>query len=217
MQSPNFLPILVAALLTQISIGPASADVFLSFSEDGGATFAENFETRVDESLTIGIYLRESAPDTVLSNEGLVSFGVRVNALPGQVGTIFGATPDSRFDLENHNVTTSTGFDWEYADTDPITDLGSIVRLGSFEYEANSLGTTTFSVEDRLIGSGIGNASWLTPSLGVLDEQIFGSNAEDSFQFSISTTAIPEPSTLLPCGLATLFLLRRTRRQRLSR
>ncbi|MEL6109659.1 MAG: PEP-CTERM sorting domain-containing protein [Planctomycetota bacterium] len=214
MQTQFSLPLLTAALLAHLLVGSASAELSISFSEDGGATFADSFEARLDESMTIGIYLRESAPDTVLSSQGLLSFGVQVNALPGQVGTIIAATPDSRFDLENHNFTSSNGFEWEYADTDPITDLNSTLRLGSFDYQANSLGTSRFSVRDRLIGSGIGNASWLTPSLSVLDEQIFGSNAESSFQFSISTTAIPEPSSSFSCCLAATILLTRRRRKR---
>ncbi|WP_039961315.1 PEP-CTERM sorting domain-containing protein [Rhodopirellula europaea] len=45
------------------------------------------------------------------------------------------------------------------------------------------------------------------------DEQLFGSGAAGSFQFSINATAVPEPNSLvLMSGVAAFGVLRRRRR-----
>ena len=201
-------------LFTTCSASFAAAELILSFSDDGGQTFSNAFDTSVGENVTIGIYIQETQPDTLLSSAGLISFGMEVSSSPAQVGSILSATPDERFDLMNHDSMTSSNFQWEYADTDPVTNTSSVLRLGSFDYQATSMGVSNFAVRDRLVGSGIGNASWLTPNLDVLDEQIFGSGAGGSYSFSISTTAIPEPDAAFACFLGAMLLVRRRRRRR---
>ncbi len=71
-----------------------------------------------------------------------------------------------------------------------------------------------FTVADRLIGSGFGNASWLTPSFSVLDEDIFGTAAANTFPFSINAVAVPEPSSfVLVLGCIVGIAIGRRRRK----
>lgn len=194
---------------------PACADLILSFSADNGVSFSDSFTVAVDDSLTIGIYLQQTAPDTILTDEGMVGWGFDLTRDNVALGSISNAAANSVYDFENHNVTTAAGFEWEYGttSTDPADFQGSLFHLGSFQFDPTGEGSTLFTVEDRRVGTGFGNASWLTPLANNFDEQLFGSGAAGSFQFSINATAVPEPSSLvLMSGVAAFGVLRRRRR-----
>ena len=103
----------------------------------------------------------------------------------------------TEFDFENHNNTTANGFEWEFGQSAGTGVQGNAVLLGSFRFDSVADGTTLMTIEDRLPGTGVGNANWITPTFNILDEQIFGTGASGSVQFSIdSSSAVPEPSSL---------------------
>lgn len=204
-----------STLLAISLAAPAHAELILSFSSDNGSTFKNDFEIRVGESLNFGIYLQQSEPETVLTSEGLVSWGFDLAQLSQTPGTISEATPNPAFDFANHNVVTSTGFEWEYADSTGLGVAGESVLLGSFRYDATSEGTSVFTLGDRSLGTGPGNASWFTPSFSELDQTIFGANASDEFQFTINAVAVPEPSGLALVAMMGLVALMRRRRETL--
>jgi hypothetical protein len=192
---------------------PAIADLILGFSIDDGGSFANSFDVEVGASLAIGIYLQQTDPDTVLTDDGIVSWGFDLTRAPASLGTISNPSVNPVFDFENHNVTTATGFEWEYSETASSGIKGNAILLGGFQFDSTAKGISLFTVEDRLVGSGVGNASWVTSSFDFLDEEIFGTGAADTYQFSITaTSAVPEPSSfvMLSC-IAGLAIGRRRR------
>lgn len=200
---------LIVLTLLLIPFNAASADIFALFSDDGGTTFSNTFTTAPGSTVSVGVFVEESAPNTELSSDGLIGFGFDLTHTTGN-GSITSATPNPFFDVENHNVTTANGFEWEYFENAGTGLSGSRLFLGTFDFDASGSGTTTFTMGDRLVGSGFTNASWLTPGLAALDEEIFGSGAADEFQFDIIASAVPEPGAMIVFApLMGLFLGRR--------
>ncbi|MEO1616235.1 MAG: PEP-CTERM sorting domain-containing protein [Planctomycetota bacterium] len=191
---------------------PTFAGLTLNFSGDNGASFSDSFDAQVGDALTIGVYIQQTAPDTILTDDGMVGWGFDLTRDNVALGSVSNAAANSVYDFENHNVTTSTGFEWEYGttSTDPADFRDSQFHLGSFQFNPMGGGSTLFTVQDRKIGTGFANSSWLTPSASDFDEQLFGSGATGSFQFSVNVTAVPEPSSLVVIsGVAGLCILRR--------
>ena len=182
----------------------ASADLAIAFSIDNGVNFVDQVEATAGDQLTIGIYLRETDPvnERLLVDEGIISFGFDLTRSNPGLGTIVDPVVNSEFDFVNHDVTTATGFEWEYGESLGSGIKGANVLLGSFQFDIASPGTSTMTVEDRLLGSGTGNASWYTPSFADIDEQIFGTGASNSFGFTIhAVSAVPEPNSITLFGL----------------
>ncbi len=204
---------LLAGLAAMFLVQDASAELVLSFSADNGGTFINDFNVTAGDSLTIGIYAQETNANVELSTEGLVSFGFDLTSAPTTLGSISNATVNPLFDSESHNVITASGFEWEFGETANTGIKGNAVLLGSFQFDTTANGMTLFTVGDRLVGSGLENASWLTPSFSFLDEQIFGAGAANNFQFTINTSSVPEPSSMLLMAAACAgFVSRRHRR-----
>lgn len=210
---PVFCPALTALLLV-VFAASSQAGLVISFSDDNGAGFANTFTVQTGESTTIGVFLQQTSPDTILNDEGIVSWGFNLSRSPSDLGTLSSPAINSEFDFENHSVATAAGYELEYAQTTGAGVTGDSILLASFEFTSSADGTTGFTVEDRLIGAGPGNATWFTPSFTELDEQIFGTGATDTYQFSIqSISAVPESSCFaLFGGLVGLVSLRRPRR-----
>ena len=180
---------------------PLTADLLIAFSADGGSTFDTEFDVATGDQIGIWIYAIETSPDTVLSAEGLVSFGMDVNSNGNDFGMILSNQINPEFDFASHDVDTATGFEWEFADSSNLGVSGNSILLGCFEYQTTADGETVFGVSDRASGTGIENASWLTPALNILDEEFFGPGAAEEFQFQIVASSVPEPS-----GIAVLFM-----------
>ncbi|MEL7337991.1 MAG: PEP-CTERM sorting domain-containing protein [Planctomycetota bacterium] len=195
---------------------PANAELTLAFSTDNGENFSDVFDVRTGESLRIGVYLQQSGGETILTSEALVAWGFGLTRSPSEFGAIADAFSNPAFNFENHNVATTSGFEWEYGESAATGIRGDEILLGSFQFDAIEEGITRFTVEDRLVGSGIENASWFTSALTPLDTEIFGETEEDTFRFSVnSITAIPEPSgTVLIVGIGLIAYVRRRRRNR---
>ncbi len=182
-------------------------------SADNGGSFRNSFDVPSGDSINIEVYLQQTELDSVLTDEGIVSWGFDLSKSPSDLGTISNATANPSFDFENHEATTESGFEWEYAQSTGAGITGSEILLGSFQFETLSEGTTVFRIQDRIIGSGPGNASWFTPSFTELDEEVFGSGAANTFLFSVNaTSAVPEPNSLALLSYAAVgFFLRRKR------
>lgn len=200
---------LIALVLFLISGNVASADIFAIFSDDGGATFSTTFNSAPGSTVNVGVYVEESFPNTELSSDGLIGFGFDITHTTGN-GTITSATPNPFYDVENHNVTNADGFEWEYFQNAGTGASGSRLFLGAFDFDVTGSGTTTFTMGDRIIGSGFADSSWFTPGLAALDEEIFGAGATGEFDFEIVASAVPEPATtVLFVPVIGLLLMRR--------
>ena len=186
---------LILSLVLGMSLlaSAAEADQVLAFSSDSGETFTDAFEVNVGETVTVGLYLNEIGPGTILVDDGIVGLGLDLSFVADR-GTISSANPSSFFNVQNHDVRSATGFEWEYFEEANTGLRGSSVFLGSLDFASTQSGLTNFTISDRNIGSGLSSASWFTPDLGILDENIFGAGATDTYSFSITASAIPEPS-----------------------
>lgn len=202
-------------LLLLIVPTTGNAGLVLDFSDDNGVSFADDFTVQTGEGLTIGVFLRQTAPDTILNDEGIVSWGFDLTRSLSS-GTLASPTVNPEFDFENHNVATAAGYELEYAQTSGVGVSGDSIPLASFEFTSLSDGTTDFEIGDRLVGAGPGNATWFTSGFVELDEQIFGTGAVDTYRFSVSSiSAVPEPSSLMVLGgVFGVSILRRPRRRR---
>ncbi len=203
----NVSRFLTVAAILLLPLGVACADIFPVFSDDGGSSFSDTFSTTPGGTVTVGVYVEESAPNTELSAQGLIGFGFDITHTTG-LGSISSATPNAVFDIENHNVTNADGFEWEYFENTGTGISGNRLFLGAFDFDATANGTTTFTLGDRLPGTGFANESWLTPGLTALDEDIFGAGATGEFEFFI--VAVPEPGAfLLAFPMLGAMLIRR--------
>lgn len=152
----------------------ADADHVIAVSTDSGATFSNDFNVVIGDTVSFDFFLNESAPSSDLVNDGLIGFGLAVDHTVG-LGNIAVANPNAFFDLPTHDERSATGFEWEYFDSNSVGLRRSSVLLGSLDFMATGSGTTTFTITDRNVGSGFADASWFTSTASTLDRSIFGS------------------------------------------
>ena len=206
------IAVCIVALMSFFTCHHANADLTIEFSEDNGVTFSNAFSAQIGEQLDVGIYLGQTGVDSVLTDEGLISFGLELSMLQTDFGSISNVAANPAFDVENDLFSSDSRFVLEYGQSSGVGVTGNQVLLATFTFEPTRDGNTQFAITDRLVGSGIGNASWLTPSFGFLDEDIFGAGAAGSFEFSVNVVGIPEPSNvILVVTSAGFFLARRNR------
>jgi hypothetical protein len=204
------MPVILAFAFAAFTFSSnASADLFLTMSIDDGNSFGNSFDVEAGESLTIGIWAQEDGSNTEFSTEGLVSFGFDLELLDSNAGEISDANQNPLFDVENFNSSSSTGFQWEFGEGSGSGVSGQSILLGTFEFDVAGDRPAVFNLTDRIPGSGVGAASWITPSFGLLDEQVFGTGATGSYGLTLNVTAVPEPNSACLVSLAFCsFLLR---------
>ena len=183
----------------------------LVFSIDSGMTLTDSAEVEIGETLSIDFFVRDVQGSTTLADEGLIGFGLNVMHTEG-FGDISSDTPNTTdFEVSNVDEDTANGFRWEFF-TAGDGVAASRILLGSLDFNVTAAGTTEFTFADLTPGSEFGQASWFTPGLSFLDNDIFGPDATDTFNFTI--TAIPEPAYLGLVGL--MFAAGFIRRSRAS-
>ncbi|MEL7500229.1 MAG: PEP-CTERM sorting domain-containing protein [Planctomycetota bacterium] len=190
----------------------ANADIVIQFSIDDGATFGDSFNIDRGSSVNVGVFLTESSPDTALANDGLLGFGLTGNLASSNFGAISAASPDSAFDFQATNEFSATSIDWESLVLNNSVPTGSRIALGSFQFDSIADGISTFTFGDIQPGAGSTNANWLSGAGVELDEAVFGTGAADTFQLTLSTTAIPEPGSASMFAMGAMLLVLRRRR-----
>lgn len=178
----------------------ASGDIILRFSSDGGLTNATSFDVAENSSATISVFLAETSPDTILTDEGLLGFALIGTTSGDQAGSISDTSISPSFETIFTDTFSTTGFTWNAATLQTVPS-GSQILLGDFEFEAIAVGTTVVTFADEVPGSGTANATWLSGFGTELDEAIFGTGANATFELTLNTTAVPEP------GSSTLLLI----------
>lgn len=198
------------------SIGEARAGLVLEFSVDGGATFGNSFRVAENSSTTVGVVIAEFAPDTILSDQGLLGFGLAGSVLQPDSGFISNASIDPVFDFKTTDQFTGESISWEAAVFLNSVPTGSRIQLGSFQFDATGLGDTTIEFGDIQPGTGSANVNWLSGGFDELDEVIFGPGGNDTPRLSFSVVAVPEPSSFALIAVGALasigWGLRRKRR-----
>ena len=200
-------------LLTIGSCGSANAGLVIDFSIDGGNTFGDFFQVDVVSPVDVGVFLVQSETD-ILLNEGLLGFGLSGRLSNDANGVIINGAIEDGFDFVTVETLTGTGLDWEASVFQNAIPTNSPIALGSFQFQADSEGTTLISIGDIQPGVDSTTVNWLTGLGTELDQQIFGSGSAGTFDLTLSTSAIPEPSPayLLSFVLMALVIQRRIRR-----
>ncbi|MEM9412537.1 MAG: hypothetical protein AAGA30_15590, partial [Planctomycetota bacterium] len=190
------------------------ADVVITFSVDGGMTFGSFFDVNTGTSTEVGIYLAETSPDDVLSNDGLFGFGLSLQLATANTGEISAGTIDNVFDFVATDVVASEFVRFEAATFFNQPPTGSVIQLAEFEFTPIADGSSIFMLEDISPGIGTVNTSWLSGIGNELDHEIFGTSASGTFPLTLSaTTAIPEPFLATPVTFGCVVCLIATRRR----
>lgn len=199
--------VMAAAVMAVTALVPtaAYADIFIEFSD--GSTVNDNFEIQVGTPTQIQIFLTETSPNTDLSVDGLVGFGLSGDyaATEGSAAVVTSLSVNPDFDLVIQDDFTTDSIEVAAAVLfNPIV-TGSSILLGSFEVTASGLGTTEFTFIDQNpdpfsdFASGTGTD---------LDPTIFAG----ARSFSVSLTAVPEPSSIAVLAIPAWIISYRRRR-----
>ena len=207
--------IVTAVCLTVLTFNFSSsvkADNLLEFSIDGGNTFGDSFVIDADSSVEVDIFLSETAPDTALANDGLVGFGLRGLLGSTDAGSISAGNLDSVYDFPATEEFTADSVTLEGLVLNNPVPTGSRIALGSFLFDSSGEGTSILTFGDIQPGAGSANANWLTGAGVELDEAVFGAGSAGTFRLTLSTSAIPEPSSLMVLGLVSAVTVLRRKR-----
>lgn len=189
-----------------------SADIVLEYFS--GGSFASNFDTVVGSTVTVEVFVSESGANNELSSDGLIAFGTVGNYAPtsGLGGSVTSnAVIDPAFTNVIDDSTSATVVNMAALDTDPGDGFpsGTSIRLGEFDVLISGVGVTRFDFSDYRPAAGF--SDFATPSGVDLDPIIFADGRSHSF--TITATAVPEPTLFALVKLMGLTLLFRRRRK----
>jgi len=176
----------------------AHADLFVEFSD--GTTVGNNFSVSAGSTETISIFLTESAPNTELSTDGLIGYGLRANygATSGTSALVTGYAHNGDFNFDVANNISAT--DLEVAASAILVPAvtGTSVLLGQMDVQVSAIGTTVFTFDDRTAGA---FSNFATESGADLDPIIFAGGRT----FDLTIVGVPEPSSCAILFGLTLF------------
>lgn len=200
---------IVTCLVSNIS-GFAQADIVVLFSD--GSTTATNFDVAVNSTNTFFVSVMETDSNDELSSDGLVGFGLRADyaAITGNKAEVVANSVDSAFDTPTDESFTSTVINLAGVDIDFASDgfpMGTSILLGQFDVNVSAAGVTEF-----VFGDYSDLSDFATPSAVDLDPVIF----VDSRTFSMTVSAVPEPTAFVAMGLMGVCGLIQRRRVRRS-
>jgi hypothetical protein len=196
---------------------PAQGEYIYQLTDPAGVQQSNFVIGSVGQTVDVNVWLKQSAPDSLLTDEGLFSAGVRLTyGSPGiaEVLSLYDITPNPAFDdpsalLRDVGSTYST---LDMAVLDPFSPIfpqsstPDRIWLGTFKFTGLSAGTVDITAMDN---PGVDNT--LTGLGTVLDATPIANG-------QASINAVPEPSSLvLFTGLVLVagpYILLRRRRQR---
>jgi len=228
---------LVIVALAALSAATAKADIILGFTPDGTPT---NFNVQVGQTIQVPLYLieRNQAPLSVniLSNNGLVGAGVRVDYLNsiagGGSGTAAQIDPAGWFSpggypIVNNNAGGLTGnldvYGTTFGAAAPAVGSPPAVRFGTLTFTGNTIGNVMTLSTTNTQPSTVAHFTAGDLAGTILEHQPYGNifwaggnpaNAPLHYTSTITTTPVPEPATILGvCAAAGgLYAWRRKRR-----
>lgn len=217
-----YIYFLAWSILFCCNLPKASADLVLAFTPDATPI---TFSVTVGSTVTVPVYIieRNQAPFTsILSTEGLLSAGVRLNynTVAGSATVITNGavlnpafnTPTSGYPIVNN----AAGFSAVSGATSNPAGVGTTgsppaILVGTFTFQGNQVGNvTTVSTakpQALVFPEFVSNSSFT-----VLETQPYGNiffsagntNNVISYSTTITTVAVPEPATYVLLGLACL-------------
>lgn len=192
----------------------AHAGIVLSFSADGSPV---SFSGTVGSPIEIPVFVRQSAPLAVgepdLTTDGLAGFG-----MIGSVDPTFGQVTNFTFASPYVPLNTPTFPSASEAiaggDLTFPSPTGSAIQLGTFTVQATSPGNFLLTITDDPAFD-----DFVTDSFASIDSVIFPTGGTSySANISTTSTAVPEPSSLLLfSAVAGACIIRRRRKHRIER
>ncbi|MGB1929487.1 MAG: PEP-CTERM sorting domain-containing protein [Mariniblastus sp.] len=186
-------------------VSQLQADLVIEFSD--GSSTGNSFTASVGSVVTIDIFVTETNANTELSTDGLVGFGLSASygATSGIAGVVTANSVDSAFVIPTDEAFDNSSLKLAAGTINP--PKGTSIALGQFSVSVSDIGVTEFSFGDYDPST----SDFVTANSATdLDPVIFAGGR--TFDFSIS--AVPEPTTALMFGSATLALLVPRRRKR---
>ncbi len=181
-----------------------------------------HFDTAVNSTVNVGIYVAQNGASTDLTNFGLIAvgFGITYDSTKIQLDAanpftfsssfqnnpaVDASTPGTLLAISNSAFNQITG---------PVPFKGNPILLGTLSFQTRVAGNFNLAVGD-FDPSQPGIADFGLGGLGAstnFDQVLFGTNAQGTYQFSAGQiTAVPEPSSILllsSLGMACVGLCR---------
>ncbi|MDM4014178.1 hypothetical protein [Roseiconus lacunae] len=198
---------------------PCQAAIVLSFSTDSGASFTNAISTTVGDSVDVELYLRETAGENRLSNDGLIGFGTRAIIDPSFI-TIRDVTFNSLL-FSDFSASSGVRIPSEFSIVGEaligIDPKGSEILLGAFTVDTNAKGTSEIRFGDFDPRPNRADFAFNDALFTTFDKELFAIDptidaADRSRTHALTITAVPEPSSL--SFLAILLFALTTLRKR---
>lgn len=201
-----------------VPVTSSDAGLVFEFAVGGVAKTSINI-AGVGQTVDIQVYLRQTDGETILTDEGLLTAGIRVSFANPAVAAVLTAGEIQENPLFDDEVLLMKDVTATTADLTEAVDYSSPyvfptlsdpdrIWLGRFTFTGLALGSTTISVGDWEEGDGFDDI--LTGNLTILDGLITLGSA--------TLTVTPEPSSvalsLLMIGAASVVTTYRRRRRR---
>ncbi len=178
-----------------------------------------HFDTAVNSTVNVGIYVAQNGASTDLTNFGLISMGFGVTYDPTKIELV-GANPfvfSGSFPAD-HDMPNSPGKLQVYGGAtgggNPVAVKGNSIFLGTLSLKTLVSGRYNLAIGDfdpanpGLVDFGLHGSA---PDAD-FDKVLFGNNYQGTYQFSAGQiTAVPEPSSILllsSLGMACVGLCR---------
>lgn len=195
---------LCVAVLFCLPYESSFAQIDLEFSD--GVSTNTTFNVPVGSSATISVTATEGPATTTLSTVGLSSQGFGLST-SGTSADTTSFQPSSAFSFTFTNTVGAGSNSEEVSAQSFSPPTGTSVLLGDLNIDVTGAGPTTFTFEDRGVGSDFSNTD------GDLDAVIFEGGRTISFTIN-GISAIPEPSGGVLIGLSILASIMRRKRNR---
>lgn len=213
--SSIYLRMTIAILSIILTANSSLADLFLGFSSDSGGTFTDTIRGEVGDSITLGLYIRQTGTETRLVDYGLLSFGTRAT-LDNSTVTVRDVDINRALFSDFSGSTKITPTDFSMVgealfDADP---KGASILLGFFIVDMNAMGTTNISFGDFNPLVNRSDFALNDDLFTDVDDLLFSNDrlvgsSDRSRSYSLTITAVPEPSSLILAPLAVFAFSRR--------
>lgn len=206
------LSVILSTLVWLMSHLTARADLLLTFSLDDGSTFTNSVTMGVTDSIQVGVFLRQSDPETRLTDIGLQNFGTKATFNPGLI-EISNQEVSKSFIPVFDSINNTTG-NLELAGLTFSPLNSENIKLAEFTLLASSFGTTVLDFGDfdpspTASNFTLGNDADLDPSLFSPS----GQGSDRSRSYRLTVTAVPEPSATLLVSIGGSALVFRRRKR----
>jgi hypothetical protein len=196
----------IPALLTIMLSGSNVAAGYTFLFTDASGNPNTSFSVGVGQTVTIDVYVAQTGSSTGLSAQGLNSGGVQLNTSSPSIATVTSVTPNAQFDNSSSgigaNAFVTVNQVFSPAIKAPTTGSTppplNAVLLGAFTFTGQSAGSTLTVTAVPSTGTSVNVIAPGGADSGSIDSMLSASPVSAS----INVFAVPEPASMILCGLA---------------